>query len=301
MPRSYFSRITKGGSRPALLPPRPISTLWKSARLENSSETVITPATTREPESIRPTLQQRPQSFTRSQRVLPVGAPANSATRSSARIHNGNHPALPEKSEAAPRKTTKIAVELSTPKKQITAPNHIKESAVLPARPAAIAVHPKGAAKTAPGKDVEHRRAFTPSTPVTAKEIIPHRGEPHLQRPGHTAGKQGHMVIAATELQPEPPVRKPDVHKSADSTAVHTHNPVVVLDPPPRQPRTTLAVEAREEPQPQKQQKSVHIGKVEVQIVPPPAAVRRTQPAAPKRQLARGYSLWPRGPQIWEA
>jgi len=298
MPRSYFSRITKGGSRPALLPPRPISTLWKSARLENLPETVLTPGTAREPENIRPTSQQRPQSFTK-QTMLPVMAPANPGTRTPTRIHNGNQHALPEKAAAAPRKTTKIAVELSTPKKQITPPNNIKDSVVLPARPAAVAVQPKGAAKTAPGKDVEHRRAFTPSASVRAKETAPHRGEPHSQRPGHTAGKQD--AVAATELQPEPPVREPDVHKSADSTAVHTHNPVVVLDPPPRQPRTALAVEAREEPQSQKKQKSVHIGKVEVQIVPPPAAVRRTQPAAPKRQLARGYSLWPRGSQIWEA
>ncbi len=38
MPRSYFSNITRATHTPALLPSRPISALWKAARLEATAK-----------------------------------------------------------------------------------------------------------------------------------------------------------------------------------------------------------------------------------------------------------------------
>jgi hypothetical protein len=47
----------------------------------------------------------------------------------------------------------------------------------------------------------------------------------------------------------------------------------------------------REEPRAEKN--AVHIGKIEVQVVSPPAPARHTAaPAPPKGRLARGYALW---------
>jgi hypothetical protein len=46
--------------------------------------------------------------------------------------------------------------------------------------------------------------------------------------------------------------------------------------------------------EPRAKSNTVQIGKIEVQIVPPPASSYRTPPPAPpKARLARGYGLWP--------
>jgi hypothetical protein len=51
---------------------------------------------------------------------------------------------------------------------------------------------------------------------------------------------------------------------------------------------------AREEPRAEKN--AVHIGKIEVQVVSPPAPARHTAAPAPsKGRLARGYALWSNG------
>jgi hypothetical protein len=64
------------------------------------------------------------------------------------------------------------------------------------------------------------------------------------------------------------------------------------------QVRPASAAADVEQALPQQTQNSVHIGRVEVQIVPPAPAPRRTQPPGPKARLARGYTLWPRYSQI---
>ena len=64
------------------------------------------------------------------------------------------------------------------------------------------------------------------------------------------------------------------------------------IAPPPRRERSLPAAEA-----PRAAKNTVEIGRIEVQVVSPPAAVRYVAaPAAPRGRLARGYGLWPAWP-----
>jgi hypothetical protein len=210
---SYFSRIAgRTQAAPLLLPPRPIETLWKAARLDHPlpDADVPAPAPSRRIEAPVETTQAGTEH---------VDAPV------------AHKPSEPE--PARPMQPTSNVVDLPVPSLKVARPQ------------------PRSA-------------SIDSAVPATEPPAVTPRAE-------------------------TPSVQKPPVETlQSPAWADRKHTPDV---PQLRVPVIMRQEPAKAEPN-QREGNSVHIGRIEVQVVSPQPAVRRVSPPAVKPRLARGYLFW---------
>jgi hypothetical protein len=298
MARSYFSRLVRGGESAPLAPPRPVSHLWKMAQIDAAAA----------PPRVQPLSPSRRSSVPPSHAdpakpMMPAeqasrSAPGESRTRIS-----------PTSVPETPRRTAAAAYSAKT-----EATRHDPANFTKPPDPAVPATTP-----SVPAEEPRPPRSSSGST-----EILPQRfptspvsshHEPALQL---TDGAQpiaaqpmATEVLRAAPIDPNPPVTKPVAAAAERPTPVsgkftgeNATDPVRATRPdlqpfeslPPgrfREPsRPARQSSIPEEPRPG--ENTVHIGKIEVQVLPPPATSHRSAPRVPaKGRLARGYALWP--------
>jgi hypothetical protein len=275
MPRSYFSNITRAANTPALRPSRPISALWKAARLEATVKpdelTAVNP---------QPSRLAQPVPAARPQKLLPSSSsPALDFARP-VRQKRGKA----QEEITAPAKSTESTQEPLALDTRIARPRPLHKTQIAPLL-APSAKSPEAQIEVEGGRSSARRH--TPRSAVS--EDLEH----HAQR-----AKQDRPEAALLE-----PTAKSSLRPAAgnlETTNQIVTVPLMALSPEAQvnQARTAAAAANVEQALPQKTQNSVHIGRVEVQIVPPAPAPRRTQPPGPKARLARGYTLWPRYSQI---
>jgi hypothetical protein len=145
--------------------------------------------------------------------------------------------------------------------------------------------------------------------PVEAKPIrmegrLPNPVEPNppVERPVPAAADRQPMLVSGRALQDEaaPATRPfPTPPPIADAPG-RAPPPQARLQPlglaaPLRAHEASLTTRQGSAPEePRAKENTVQIGKIEVQVVPPPApSYRLAPPAPPKARLARGYALWP--------
>jgi len=368
MARSYFSRILHGAGGPALAPPRPVSNLWKSVRIDSmaveapqetasqvpyrssrrraaaaaepENEPVVSRAFETKPEphaAVPVPPRQAPTSSQPFQEaagnapreghvVRPVDGPANSRTAQvgdpvepgTARSHV---PRAAPRNDVAPKPDRGVsespepapsqqqAMPSERPRQDLR-PQHAPARAV-PARPDTKPQAPVPAPMAQPGNDpVRHREPSaawnTPpqEEPRAAAAPMAQSGhEPLRHREPNAAGNNPPQEEPRAAAAPLPQARiqparnrEPDAAWTAplqeppEATApfakariepVRHREPAAAWNTPPREEPGAAA------------KNSVHIGKIEVQVVSPPAPVRyAAPPVPPKGRLARGYALW---------
>jgi hypothetical protein len=224
MASSYFNRVAgRAPKSPVLLPARPLSTLWKSARLEQPIPFA---------EAASPGGKAAPAPVLR----RPAGAAAPAMAVVESRVANPvdrdavalRRPADPEQVSLAPNEPPKV---LPLRRSEPAPAPAVQEKAPLPAE--------------SPGRAAAQKTAIAPS-PIDLK----------------------------TRLTEEPPAprREPAFDHASRTRQAQAETPKGPADPP-------LA-------------NSIQIGRIEVQVVPPPAPARRVSSGTPRARLARGYSFW---------
>ena len=315
MARSYFSRLVRGGEGALLAPPRPVSNLWKTAligaaaaaldgeplstsqRYSKPSVRAADPVPPHNPATVesRPALPLRP--------VEPVGS--GSRTRASQASVSG------ETVRPTP-------VAATSAKAEATRQDVARRERQGQAGQALQARQPESAATTVDSSAPTFSARREPTTPPAGPTPDARRFE---AKPIPTEARQPGAV------EPVPPVARPaaqrqptPVYGSArrDKAAEAEHAaqafpipaPVAEGESPAGRPQAHLQpiewatpMRSREPSRPARQSatpqeprangNTVQIGKIEVQVVPPPvSSYRPAPPAQPKVRLARGYSLW---------
>jgi hypothetical protein len=311
MARGYFSRLARGGDGPALLPSRPVSNLWKAARIDATSAGA-------EPEAAENRGEGAPA--VRGQRLaVAVGlgpeAQFGPIVRGPRNIHKAP-PALPI--AVAPGTESRVA-EARTISKTTTSRPRKSPTAASPAHEIPpVAVSPSAR----PALDAS-RAAVRVESAATRTEVapLPSPSPQPSQRRERTAVEPARRPEAVSSPAAEPAALRLRV-RSSEATANRVDNskpgqlPVqearpllaseqaaaqIAVPPMPtasishRPAAVTARPASRQEEEPEAQTNSVHIGKIEVQVVSPPAPVHHPAPPPPqpKGRLARGYVLWP--------
>ena len=262
-----------------LVPARPISNLWKSARLEATEPLVGF---------------ERPFENLPSLGVMTKTAKrrSNIATPAEATLPDLANPVRSEPGTASLRQKTPL-------------PRTISDFSPKP-EPVTVAGRPlrTRSAELPPGSVVrqEAKRETTtarsaPTAADTSEDVVlePARIGAHKIKPTgahHRESATSAMERAAALITVEYTRRS----RVAESDNIHlepashseARTPVKGLVPP-LEPRTDIKQPASSQDAPTPQN-SVHIGTIEVQVVPPPA-IRREAPRA-RGRLARGYQFW---------
>jgi hypothetical protein len=297
MPHSYFSRMVRGQDGVVLQPPRPISTLWKSARIDwltslsapseiaPRASSVVSPRAlagqfpTRPPAS-RPTAAEG--------RTAPAPGPSDerpqeAESRGEPREARKLLPALvPVEPPQSGARTSVVAA--SSPRERppsTSAPNSLPTSP-FPARAKSVSTR-----EQASGQDDR----VTQLLPTPRK--VPPSVRPRPLEPAATTFKR---------LPAAPPSIPATEHYSADFTApaksrAEARTPALEPVPPERplsrRPSDSASGAASKSQTASAERNKVEIGKLEVQVIAPPP--RPSLPPAPvaKARLARGYALWP--------
>jgi len=217
MARSYFSRIVTPSSTPALQPPRPITSLWKAARLERLAGVSV------------------------NAREAGLGFP-DAAEGLAGRPTRLAEPKAEGEAVAVPR-----LEPLSSPNRKFEIDQ----------------------------KDITFMQSKT--DPAKVEEQESRREQP--------AKASGGMEEAA----PVPARRDRELERTASAVADHEMiSPIPV--PAPLSLRNHSGIDAERRPTAEKSS-SLHIGKIEVQIVPPRSSGRPAPSPKPVDRLARGYTL----------
>lgn len=289
MPRSYFSNLAGSGNTPVLRPSRPISALWKAARLEGTtSHAAETPAIGAPSSRIAPhALAARPLRTLVRPGPLDESAAASSSPLLSAVRPIGQKARKHQQENMLPVKSTEAA----------------RDPLALDARSARP--HPPDKAHSAsplaqeidPASQIEVQVARNSISRQTRRSRIAAEDNGDSKRRDGQAAEQRRP---AALLEP-----KAESHKPAAVAGLESLRQIEAAQPERLRPeaqehqaRTASIVAKTDHARPQETQNSVHIGKVEIQIVPPAPAPRRTQPPGPRARLARGYTLWPGYSQI---
>jgi hypothetical protein len=287
MARSYFSRMVRGGGSVALAPSRPVSNLWKSAQMEGAAVESAVEAPAEVPfrrvragaaldPATEPVVRPSAETKTETREVAPMRA--RKVVKSSV--------ALPETApqESAPQeRTTPKAARFEQSQK-----NSPREERAV--RFAGEAVTAKTAAvqrpePDAPKRDAQRMRRVDPDVLPSLEPVRT------LQQDAPTRVGQPR----AMELE-SAAVAAPEVKREAVAAPVVEVAPARREEPVRHRERTAWNAPAQEESR-TSSGNSVQIGKIEVQVISPPAPVRyAAAPAAPKGRLARGYTLW----QAWQ-
>jgi hypothetical protein len=223
MGRSYFSRITSRGRATALVPPRPIATLWKAARFARLT-----------------------------------GGELGMSQRDT------EHDVLAHRA----------SVSVSRAKTFVTGSFEREDSSSV-------------ASRFDPGIT---SRSMQRAEPLSHAQATPEKSDFAQQDPPRN--KHGRSP-GPIQIEDHPRTGKPN---DADATAVVPQAPprlqstVIPGEPHERSIRATPAPQS--EPAASAYKNSLHIGRIDVQIVPPRAAVPRAAAPKSRSRLARGYTLW---------
>jgi hypothetical protein len=276
MAGSYFSRMLRRSATP-LVPPRPISNLWKSSRLgrteAESAPEVPSLVTSRAPRITA--TESEPAVAT----APAVSSSPGEGTPAAHRVTN--HELTPVARPAAARERIREAAKASSrelePQRE---PSAQLAPAVKPEAPqlAADSWQPsRSAAVLLPEPVPEMRPAREPLPPQQRSER-PVAGAPMTS--SEPAAALARAMIAAAAAKREASASRPPAAPS------RLGEPIQPREPAPRSSSTQEHTRAES-------RNSVQIGKIEVQVVAPAGPVRYAPaPAAPKGRLARGYSLW---------
>jgi len=314
--RSYFSRLVRGGESALLAPPRPMSNLWKTVQIDAAAAAPdVGPLSA----SHRSTMQRT--------RVAEPVPPLNLVEVESPPATHLS-PARPVQSSSRTRTSqTSVSGEMLHPtpaaatlvRAEATRQHGASRAGQEQAGPALQAWEPAAPAMaaTSSARSVSSRRE--PSTRPTGSMPAAHPVEAH---PIPTETRLPDAV------EPIPPVARPAAERqsmtasgnapqddAADASSVPQDSstpgslaeaarralrPQARLQPMEsatpisfREPSRTARQSSTME-EPRAKANTVQIGKIEVQVVPPPASsYRPAPPAQPKVRLARGYALWP--------
>jgi hypothetical protein len=218
MARSYFSRIVTPSPTTALQPPRPITSLWKAARLERLAGVNV------------------------NAREAGLGFADAGESRAGRQARLAEQKAEGE-AVAVPR-----LEPLSSSNRTI----EIEQ------------------------KDIQ----FTQSKTATAKA---EEQESRREQPGKSSR-------GIEEAAPLPARRDRELEITANAVADREMiSPIPV--PAPLSLRNNSGIDAERRTTAEKNS-SLHIGKIEVQIAPPPRSSSRPAPSPKPGRLARGYALW---------
>jgi hypothetical protein len=229
MARSYFSRIATPPPAATLMPPRPITTLWKAARLERIFG-----------ESAMPMRDS-------ARSLIDLGGVAKASlakTMANSEPHGDGAPGGNHELQRGllPKQAAKAGMNSFTPPMGRTAVNSRK-------------------------LDEGKRRGLTRAS----SRNIEAGGPKQLSNPGDAS--------LLTDVA---------IGSHGDAEYLHPVGaPGAMLDR--RAPPTGGG---RAESAQGETKKSLHIGKIEVQVVPPRAAARQSSSSKPRSRLARGYTLW---------
>lgn len=256
---SYFSRILPGSGHPsALAPQRPVTSLWKTAQIERTRQNGLAHP------PIEPGISARPNRPARPTVIAPHTAQPATPLESS--IQHAKTKAPPSDIQsAAPRQQPRIT----------TADSGVR----LKAEASTIA--PLASERAVPVAPAAHQLPLT--APATLRETVSANARAEVARlfappPRATAAQR-----VAPSPTPNPVAQSPSVPALLEPAQPHRQ-----FEAPTRETPRTRAAEPAEA-----RRTTVHIGKIEVQVVPPVTQIRPPVTAAqPRPRLARGYGLW---------
>jgi hypothetical protein len=274
MARSYFNRVLQGAAqmKGALAPPRPVSNLWKSARLDWMAGEAAADLP-----SLTGLLDSGRRGRVGASAIEPAVVPAagiEPESRGDARVGSSRH------GESVGRE---LVQENAVPKAEVRA----RSKASLQANAGE------------PGSQMSR----TPRINDATRKYNSRKGEagmlPNVEPVrGHQSdfGQQEESMrsrVRRSDLGPHP---KPTVAGDRDRTLEPSeHSRVARARSEITRSSEVWNAAARDESS-ASEKNAVHIGKIEVQVVSPPAPARHTAaPAPPKGRLARGYALWSNG------
>jgi hypothetical protein len=329
--RSYFSRILPGSDQPALIPPRPITSVWKAAQIERSRQSDLSYLSTEpnlSPRSTRPArrnadAQSAPHvnntesvSGTNIGPALATPAFAQQFTsRRSSSSATGSFVAGTKDAATSQSKTAAASIEHShtgpgptVPRDELHAtelmPNREQsrkaQNIELPSMPQrtdrATPKEPSSIARHQAKEPSAALPSLDPSLPAHPVERqLPPTSSPTLRE---AVSANARAEVARLFSSPTQATPAKQASSSATSHPVPQVLPAPVLLEPtqPQHPSKTTARQASHSraAQPAEAPRSaVTIGKIEVQIVPPVTQIRPPAPAPQARpRLARGYALW---------
>jgi hypothetical protein len=277
--QSYFGEMLGVRSRPALTPARPVSTLWKAARLERiAAESATVPS---------PVLPRRPVASRRAQFVEADPAPqaashvrADSGAPGAVRKKEARMPAHPDSvrapvsiGAAPPTRTPDPPPEPARPMlERVEETRSTPRLRVTPADPVSMAASPEPRRRpAAPGAEEEPLQTAVVPEPPVARQAAP------------PASPVPAFVSSRTATEPSKMERPPEL------SPVFAPRDAPVVIPPPRLVGTRTIGECQAAPlTPQPNQ--IHVGRIEVQVISPPPVARSSAPPRTGR-LAQGYAL----------
>ena len=270
MTRSYFSRVLQSSApmKGALAPPRPVSNLWKSARIDWMAGEAAADL----PSQIG-LLDSGRRGHVDAPRGLPmagiepesrVDAPAGSA-----------------------RHGESVGRELVQENAVLKAEVRAKSQASLPANAGEV------------GSEVSR----TPRKRDATRKYNSRKGEAGMLP--NVEPVRGHQSDFGQQEEPmRPRLRRSDLGPHPKPAVVGDRDGTLEFSERSRVARARSEITrssevwntaARDESR-ASEKNAVHIGKIEVQVVSPPAPARHAAaPAPPKGRLARGYALWSNG------
>jgi hypothetical protein len=305
MRRSYFSRVARGYEGVALQPPRPVASLWKAARLDWLAST-----------SVRAPRNSIPPPPPHGEDLPPTG---NETTGMAAGprpglVHAQAHPAPPRDRAVTldiPQqhsRTSEVTPAIEprrppAPKRERTAeqpeahPMRPEAAPVVPAFKARPVVHVQPQAVPAPKDQTGTPAPVSVLTATRVETVKTHSVAPSDRRtvPGFSHGRN----FAQPFISPRPSGAIENRSIDAATAEYSRARPArpSVLEPIAPEPRLSLRQrELITERAPQSQSRPegnrVEIGKLEVQVIAPPALPRSPRAPLAESRLARGYALW---------
>jgi hypothetical protein len=272
MPRSYFSRIVRGQGGEALQPPRPIATLWKSARIESLA---TRPAAS---ESAPNDRLWRPGFPVSSQPGWPAAA---AAYLGHARRHDDLRPSDSENRPEVRERSESVAA---------LAPFEAASQPDTESKPSAPIVHTDPNA-VGPKRAKMTERPFTRMDRAQLTPALPRHRTPASASAAETPAVPARPpVLAPSEVIPARGSELTSAGTTRAATRIPVLDPLVAEHSSARMP-ADRAPEAAPKPSSAPAERNlVEIGKLEVNVIAPPQ-----RPAAPptRARLARGYALGP--------
>ena len=279
MPRSYFSRVARGGNGLGIQPPRPVTALWKSARLEWLASSPASPAGAPQPlEDVAatppaPAVRDRPRGLRNplhpGDLEATVGGPGQ-------RLHEAN----PSRIAPVSPSTHQLHSDRIQPPQRLDSWIDAGSSA-----------RPNRRIPTPTDPAQKYRKSHSRMTVSMTKrsELVPSvaAGEPALVQPLKSAASSDAGEHRLTDARvPDRPVSRGTL-PALEPWELERSSSL-------RHRETASSQEPRPQPQSAPQQTNkVEIGRLEVQVIAPPPLPGVQRAPMAKARLARGYAIWP--------
>jgi hypothetical protein len=254
MPSNYFNRIAGTATGALMRPARPISSLWKSARLESKQQA--------SPSDLPVTFSPSKSSAARKRPEKRPPQPEARGFHSSVEVERvtvPHPPSLGSQVRKVGQASHSAIVRDSLPSLTPSSPMGGREAVVTPTDSSIER-------RERPAKEPEPIRELSPSTEVVTTWEMRHRSKEQTSTKTRDVSER----IAQPSTNPE----------DLTHASLRGHSTQIGF----AHGRSETRVEASAP------QGYVHIGTIEVQIVAPPVVQRA--PHQPKARLARGYAFW---------